>query len=62
MVRYGSLADMVQCPRHVCFTPESRRSLSARSGHSCIGFGTVRLGFHWTAELLETQSDDRIES
>ena len=39
-VRYGSLADIVQRPRHVCFTPNSGHSSvrvgcpkSATSGH-----------------------------
>jgi len=27
-VRFGSLADIVQRPRHVCFTPDSGRAAS----------------------------------
>ena len=28
-VRFGSLADISQCNRHVCFTPESGHSIAA---------------------------------
>jgi len=34
-VRFGSLADIVQRPRHVCFTPNSGRAASPLKSPLC---------------------------
>ena len=49
-VSFGSLADILRCPRHVRFTPESGHlqctsvcPLSAHSGHRDVKFKPVHL-------------------